>query len=290
MFVGVRHFELSAEHAAERAPLVVMYPTCEQPAPVKLGPYCEQLALDAQIAPGKYPLVVVSHGSGGSHLAYRTLAAQLAREGCVVALPEHPGNNRNDNHLEGTLTNLQDRPRTVSRVMDFVENDPRLAAHLRQRSVAVIGHSMGGYTALAVAGGIPRFPPGSDRPVDVKADTRVRALVLMAPATPWFLADGALAKVTIPILMFTAEHDPYTPLWHAEIVARGIAAPAKLVHRHVANAGHFSFLSPFPEAMRRPEFLPSVDPDGFDRKAFQRELGDQIILFLREALLPETQS
>ncbi|MFL5350272.1 MAG: hypothetical protein ACJ8AT_36315 [Hyalangium sp.] len=36
----------------------------------------------------------MSHGTGGSPWTYRGMAAHLARAGFVVALPEHPGNNR----------------------------------------------------------------------------------------------------------------------------------------------------------------------------------------------------
>jgi predicted dienelactone hydrolase len=40
------------------------------------------------------------------------LAAQLARNGFVVALPEHPRSDRNNNDLEGTAANPANRPRT----------------------------------------------------------------------------------------------------------------------------------------------------------------------------------
>lgn len=237
MYVGVRHFELLDESSGLRFPAVVMYPTTEVPAAVKLGTYTEELALDAAIASGKHSLVVISHGSGGSHLVYRMLAMNLARSGSVSA-----------------------------------------------ERVAVVGHSLGGYTALAVAGGVPRFPHNSDHIVSVKHDTRVKAVVLMAPATHLFLAEGSLAQVTVPILVITAEHDHHTPAGHAALLADRLPNPASLSHWHVPNAGHFSFLSPFPESLRKPGFLPAFDPEGFDREAFQQEIGKRIAGFLHEAL------
>ncbi len=281
MFAGIRHFELAGEHSAARSPMVVLYPTTAMPVPVKVGPYLEELSADARMASGQHLLAIISHGSGGSHLAYLTLAADLARNGFVVALPEHPGNNRNDNRLGEGLENLRNRPRHIRLAIDAVLADAQIGPHVGKDSVAMIGHSMGGYTALAVAGGVPRFPPGSNQVVDVEVDPRVKALVLMAPATPWYLTEGSLARVTVPILMFTAEHDPYTPPWQSEIVSRGIPDASLLSHRRVANAGHFSFLSPFPAAMCVPGFLPAVDPEGFDRAAFQSELGEEVRLFLR---------
>jgi predicted dienelactone hydrolase len=284
VFTGIRQFELIDGHTGDRIPMAAMYPTTTLPTQVKLGPYTEQLSPDAPVAAGKHLLIAISHGSGGSHLAYRTLASHLACSGCVVALPEHPGNNRNDNRLEGTLENLQARPRSISLAIDAVMADPMFAPHVSRDTAAVIGHSMGGYTALAAAGGVPRFPPESGNVVDVQGDDRVKAVVLMAPATPWFFAEGALAGVNVPVLMFTAEHDPYTSPWHAEVVARGLPDPSLLTHRRVPNAGHFSFLSPYPLALRTPGFLPATDPEGFDREKFQRDLGEQILSFLRDAL------
>jgi predicted dienelactone hydrolase len=78
------------------------------------------------------------------------------------------------------------------------------ATHLKPDAVAVVGHSPGGYTAPAVAGG----------------DDRLNALVLLAPATAWFQAEDSLHTVRIPILMLTAEHDAHTPQFHLPTVAR----------------------------------------------------------------------
>jgi predicted dienelactone hydrolase len=283
MFAGIRHFQWVDETSATKLPAVVMYPTLQESAPVTLGPYTEGLSTDAPVAEGEYPLAILSHGSGGSPLVYRQLAAHLARGGFIVAAPEHPGNNRNDNRLADALENFEGRPRHVSLAIDGVLNDIELGPHIARQRIAMIGHSLGGYTALAVAGGVPRFPYNSDNVVNVKADPRVKALVLLAPATPWYFAEGSLANVGVPILILTAEHDGFTPSQHGDIVARGIPDPAKLRRRCVPNAGHFSFLSPFPASMHRPGFLPAIDPQGFDRAAFQAPLAQEIGAFLKSA-------
>jgi predicted dienelactone hydrolase len=218
----------------------------------------------------------------------------LARAGFVVALPEHPGNNRSDNSLANTAANLENRPRHVRLVLDAIFEDAELGKRLSPGGVGVIGHSMGGYTALAVAGGRPssfpnESPDGQARAIPVVHDPRVRALVLLAPASPWFMAEGALAGVEIPILMRTAERDEHTPAMHAEIILRGVPDPQRIDHRVVPNAGHFSFQSPFPPAMTRPEFPPSQDPAGFDRAAFQPVLHAEILAFLRASLGDEAR-
>jgi predicted dienelactone hydrolase len=258
--VGCRTLELRDEQTGDGIPLVVFYPAEAVEKAEALGPYTIDVARDAEQAQGRFPLVVISHGTGGSHLVYRTLARYLARRGFVVACPEHPRNNRNNNELGGTDEILVNRPRHLRIVMDWAGSD----------EVAVIGHSLGGYTGLAVAGGAPFEPDG-----------RVKALVLLAPATVWFMAPGALERVRVPILMLTAEKDPHTPPLHADIVLRGVRDRSLVEHRVVENAGHFSFLSPFPEGMMSPAFAPSQDPEGFDRTRFQEEMNREILAFLR---------
>jgi predicted dienelactone hydrolase len=279
---AVRQLEVS-DGAAPSFPVISMYPATAEAAPVRLGQYTEVLAADAPIAPGKHRLVVISHGSGGTPLTHRWLAATLARHGNVVALIEHPGNNRNDNRLEDELENFEGRPRHVTATVDALFADTKLGPHVARNGFSIIGHSMGGYTALAVAGGTPRKPPRTGASVNVTPDPRVRALVLLNPATPWYLGEGTLARVAVPILMFTAGLDPYTPSWHGDIVADGIPDRSMLTHRHVGEAGHFSFLSPFPEAAKKQGLAPALDPPGFDREAFQPELARQILEFLQAA-------
>lgn len=267
-------------------PMIVMYPTERPEQEVQLGPYLIKAARDAEPLEGKFPLVLISHGSGGSPLLYRTLARHLARNGFVVGLPEHPYNNRSDNSLEGTVQNLANRPRHLRMAVDWFFEQERISRYLIPDVVSVIGHSMGGYTALAAAGGIPAsFPQesvdGQSRTVAVTPDRRIQSLVLLAPAAVWFRAEGALQAVDLPILLLNAEHDPYTPSFHADIVIGGVADPRKIQYRTVENAGHFSFLSPYPKSMITPAFLPSQDPPEFDREQFHQRLNDEILHFLR---------
>lgn len=71
---------------------------------------------------------------------------------------QHPGNCRGDDGLAGTLENLVNRPRHVRLVIDAAFADAALGPRLGP-GVAVVGHSLGGYTALAVAGGEPSAFP-----------------------------------------------------------------------------------------------------------------------------------
>jgi predicted dienelactone hydrolase len=287
--VGCRTADTVDPVSGARLALTLLYPTRVPGATVRFGPYALTLGRDAPPEGNGLPLVAVSHGTGGSPWVYRDLAAHLARAGFAVLLLEHPGNSRNDNSLANSITNLENRPRHLSMAIDAAFADSLLGPRLSRPGVAVIGHSLGGYTALAVAGGRPyAFPHESPTeescPIAVTPDSRVRAIVLLAPASVWFAADGALDAVDVPILMRTGEKDEHTPAFHAEIVKRGVRDPNRVDHAVVRGGGHFAFLTPFPAEMVSPGFPPSQDPAGFDRAAFLPGLYAEVLTFLRRAL------
>ncbi|HEY3441994.1 MAG TPA: alpha/beta fold hydrolase [Paludibaculum sp.] len=282
---GLRWVEVPDPPPADPIPLLILYPSNATVQTETLGPYPLSAARNAPVAGGTFPLVVISHGTGGSPLVYRTLAAHLARNGFVVLLPEHPRNNRNNNELAGTAAILTNRPRHLRRIVDWALLDDALGAALQPGAFSIVGHSLGGYTALAVAGGLPtafphETPDHVSRPIEVAPDPRVSALVLLAPAAPWFMAPGALNAVRVPILMLTAEKDPHTPPEHGQIIRRGLPEQTPLEYRVVPNAGHFSFLSPFPQTMTSPSFPPSQDPEGFHREPFHQHLNAEVLAFL----------
>jgi len=179
IFVGSKQLTIKDEIKNISFPVLVHYPTNKASIPVSFGPYTMDVSPDAEMIDGKFPLIIISHGNGGSHLLYRTISTHLAKNGYIVAMPEHYGNNRNNNTLENTTENLENRPRHVSLTIDFLLSDNWFSEHIVQNKIGVIGHSMGGYTALALAGGVPRTKEGVV--IEVVPDFRIKASVLLAP-------------------------------------------------------------------------------------------------------------
>jgi predicted dienelactone hydrolase len=280
VFIGSKQLTIEDKIKNISFPVLVHYPTYQTSAPVSFGPYTMNVSPDAEIIEGQFPLILISHGNGGSHLLYRTISTHLAKNGYIVAMLEHFGNNRNNNTLENTTENLVIRPRHVSLTIDFLRSDNCFSKNITQNKIGVIGHSIGGYTALALAGGVPRTREGTV--VEVESDSRIKVIILLAPGTGWF--QNSLDNVTVPILMFTAEHDPITPKWNAEIVLNDVPDKSKVTCKEIENAGHFSFLSPFPATMKNENFLPSTDPVGFDREKFHNILPIDILEFLNDKL------
>lgn len=285
MFAGYQEVELVYDQMDIAFPMIVMYPTCTPEKTERLGPYYLDISRNATAQKGTFPLVLISHGSGSSPLAYRTLARHLARNGFIVGMPEHPFNNRNNNTMERTVENLIHRPRHIRTAIDWFFNSVDFAEILKPDAVSIIGHSMGGYTALAAAGGIPTSFPyeskdGQAHLIHATSDSRIKSLVLLAPASVWFKADGALNAVNIPILMFAGEKDEHTLSFHAQIILEGVSDKMSIQYRVIKNAGHFSFLSSFPNSMINVKFPPSQDPDGFNRESFHKELNAEVLDFL----------
>lgn len=286
-FAGCCTIELVEEATGVNFPMLVLYPSFEPERVERIGPYKLNVAVNGALRDGQFPLVLISHGGGGSHLVYRTLARYLARNGFIVGMPEHPFNNRNDNSRFGTVENLAKRPTHIRSAIDWFFTSEKFAPHLRNEDVFVIGHSMGGYTALAAAGGLPTSMAkesldGLEQIVVISPDSRIKALVLLAPAAVWFRAPGALSGVDLPILMLIGEKDEIAPFsFHGQLILNGLPDRSKIEHRIIENAGHFCFLSPFPSLLTKPDFPPSQDPPGFDRIKFLDELDEEILVFLR---------
>jgi predicted dienelactone hydrolase len=114
-----------------------------------------------------YPLVVFSHGSG-SHRAFSLyLVEHLASQGFVVVAPDHTTNTAIDEYLmgeqfgENLAMNYLARPVDIARAIDYAETltaeGGALAGLIDVERIAVIGHSFGGYTALASATNLQDF-------------------------------------------------------------------------------------------------------------------------------------
>ena len=107
---------------------------------------------DAEPAPGIFPLVVLSHGMYGNAMSQSWLASELSKRGFVVAAANHPGTTTWARDADDARQ-LWERPKDVSRVIDHFLTVPELSAHVDRERIFMAGHSLGGFTAIALAGG-----------------------------------------------------------------------------------------------------------------------------------------
>lgn len=285
--VGARRLDV---RSGDRAfILTVLYPANEAATAtdVAFGPYTMTVAMNADASAGVHAAALISHGNGGSPFTHRGTAVALARAGFVVLLPEHVGNSRTDGSLTGTVELLTARPQQVRDALAAVATDAMLGSATDLTRLVLIGHSIGAYTVLAAAGGVPvntRFdtPVMPSRRLDVATVNEAHSicgLVLLAPAAGWFMPPGGLDGVTAPVLLLRGAEDTVTPAFHAKIVRGALGASHALEEVVVPGAGHFSFQSPFPPVMVVPDFAPATDPPGFDRASFHASMNQRIVGF-----------
>jgi predicted dienelactone hydrolase len=99
-----------------------------------------------------HPLAVLSHGYGGSWRNLSWLAIDMAGQGFIVAAPDHPGTTTFDRNAD-QAAKLWERPHDLSRVIDALSADAGIAGLVDASRIAAIGHSLGGWTITALAGG-----------------------------------------------------------------------------------------------------------------------------------------
>ncbi len=200
-----------------------------------------------QIAPdGPFPLVVYSHGSGGLRYIASYYTEAIASYGYVVAAPDHTGNTAADRLLgaeaDFDVTALN-RPNDVGAVINAMLDPTSTAtagfvAAVDPESIAVTGHSFGGFTALAVAGGYEN-PLGS-----FVADGRIDAIIPLAPATgdgTRLMSDAALESIQVPTLVMVGTNDQTTPVEPNVTRIWDLAKSEPLVRVELVDAQHQSF-------------------------------------------------
>ena len=120
----------------------------------KSGPFVPVRAgLNQAISKEKknFPLVLLSHGSGGTAAKLFWLTESLVTNGSVVIGVDHPGNMTGDNSAEGIMNPWQ-RALDLSFCLEKLSQHEMLKPYLDLSRVSAIGHSAGGATVLLLAG------------------------------------------------------------------------------------------------------------------------------------------
>jgi predicted dienelactone hydrolase len=294
---------------------LIWYPTAETNKLQRFGPYELEVAAGALPSSGRHPLVVASHGAGGSEMGHAWLARRLVLDGYIVASVRHPGDNFQDHSTAGRPEYFSARPAHVSAVLDRILADPLWAPLVDEARIAAIGHSAGGYTVLALAGARPDLSralahcsatgPGlredaafcaqggfsAERPAPANAapgqpiadyrDRRIRAVIADAPLAVVF-DPASLSKVTVPVLIEYGGADAVlVPRFHAEILCAAIPRVACV---RTPTAGHFALMQRGAGRLGPPGNDPNEDPPGFDRAAWQSQAWSRIRDFLTKSL------
>ncbi len=284
----------------------IWYPTQAPVATRTMGVITQEVAVGAEVQGAKLPLIVFSHGTGGSGLSHYDTALALANAGFVVAAITHPGDNYAD---QSRSLDVLARPRHIIGVIDYMLSTWKGHASLAPGRIGLFGFSAGGFTALINIGGIPdlkRIPKhceahpsdfactllstSTDRRQQIPVlvgkdlhDVRIGAAVIAAPALGFTFSAGGLDGVSIPVQLWRAEGDVLLPHpWYAEAVRTSLKRAPDF--HLVAKAGHFDFLAPCSEKLSSLAPQICVSEDGFDRTIFHRRFNAEVVSFFIKSL------
>ncbi|HEY5071233.1 MAG TPA: alpha/beta fold hydrolase [Caulobacteraceae bacterium] len=293
--VGERHLTTTDATAALRdaqhRPLVrvtVWYPAAAGAAeePIDIGPPGRPLfrvgaaAPDAAFPDGKArPVILFSHGFGGTARMMAWFGTALARAGYIVAAPDHPGNNGADKMTAAGAILTWDRAGDLAAALAAAKADPAIGPHLDPGRIGVAGFSAGGFTALVAVGAkvdmnrfvafcranptdgvcapqkefaltqedarralaAPEMAAEAAHAGDHHAIVGVRAAFAIAPAIVQGLTPEGLAKISAPVAIILGDADPLaTPATNGLAAARAIPGAELKV---LPGVGHYDFIA-----------------------------------------------
>ena len=320
--IGVRDIKVAQSASGRALNAVVWYPTGEDGKAESVGESPAFLGIsairDASPEGGSHPLVVLSHGYGGSWRNLSWLAGELAAKGYIVAATDHPGTTTFD-RSQAEAAKLWERPQDLSRLIDVVLADKQLGTRIDGKRIAAIGHSLGGWTVAALAGvrvDTGRFREDCKTEASPRAcalfqelglnsegdarralegdlrDPRIGAVVSLDLGLARGFSPESLAAIRIPILIFGAGID--VGGLPADKESGYLAAGLPMAMRDyvvVPDAMHFSFMQlckPGAVALieeRSPgDGVVCKDGGTRGRVAIHREVADRILTFLGATL------
>ncbi|MGA3091621.1 MAG: alpha/beta fold hydrolase [Terriglobales bacterium] len=284
--------------------------------------YAGRAAKDATFAPafGKYPLIVLSHGTGGSALQMAWIGTYLAAHGYIVVAVNHPGNNALTGCTTQGFIEGWERAKDISTVISDMLEDPRFGIRIDSDRIGAAGFSYGGYTMMELAGARtdisrllawcdqqkgacdpPEMPdlmekfkvirpqPDVERALqhsgDSYRDSRIRAVLAIAPAVARAFTSESLQQINIPVEIVAGAADRIAPpAENAQFFAANIKNATLTILP--GAVGHYTFLDVGTDVGKRQ--LPDlyVDNPGVDREAVHKQVAQMAADFFEQELAP----
>ncbi|MEM8822426.1 MAG: alpha/beta fold hydrolase [Pseudomonadota bacterium] len=245
---------------------------------------------EAAPADGPFPLLLLSHGMFGNARNQAWLAGAMARRGYVVAAIDHPGTSTWSRDPDARRR-LWERPQDITRLIDYATGSGAMAAPVDPDRIFMAGHSLGGFTAVALAGarydaaGLERFCDATQGDLVCRiladwqiartrgdrlqmeadlSDPRIRAFAVFDLGGTQSFSPDSLGRIDRPMLVFGA------PIMNSgltlDIESRALIQalePEQTTYIEPEDLSHFDFLG-------------ECKPEGFEILA-QEEPGDEVI-------------
>ncbi len=332
---GERHLETTNPTAALRdaehrtsVHVTVWYPAAEGVAERSLDIgtpghtlfYVGDAALNAPFADERRrPVILFSHGYGGSARMMAWFTTVMAQQGYVVIAVDHPGNSSIEKMTVPGAALFWDRPSDLEVALERVKSDPEISGHLDLKRLGVAGFANGGFTALEAAGARtdlahfrdfcakhpdepvckpqPEFPvtleqertalespelaPEAAHSGDDHSIRGVRAVFVMAPAFIQAFDSASFTAMSTPVAVILGEADLLAPAHtNGGLVARSIPR-AQL--KALPGVGHYDFLATCSEEARASL---SICQSEVPQSQSHREALEMALIFFGKAMGP----
>ncbi len=172
-------------------------------------------------AEGRFPVIVFSHGLGGSRDGYPYLGRHWASHGYVCVYLQHIGSDSSvwqggKNFMAemkkaaANPSNSLNRPLDVRFAIDRIaklnQEDGTFKGKLDMDRIGMAGHSFGAYTTLAAVGQVFVLPGGIEKTL---ADPRIKAAIAMSSPVPANRTrhEKAFGSISVPVYHMTGTLD-----------------------------------------------------------------------------------
>jgi len=210
----------------------------------------------------KFPLVILSHGSGGEYSDHTWLIDSLVENGFIVAALNHPLDTTRDNTDEGVIS-VWLRPRDMSLLLDYLLQISKWSDVIDENRIGAAGFSSGGYAVLALVGAIYdrelmiAYCASEERGKDCELatdfsnvdfrdssasykDERIKSVFSMAPAIGPAITNESLTEIGQPVFIIASKDDELvSPKYGAMRYAENIPTSDLVL---LPSGGHFIFL------------------------------------------------
>lgn len=301
--VGQRTFSFEDKARNRRLITEVWYPSPDQPSADESLPFIRiPTARNGRISKGTFPVILFSHGTGGGRLTVEWFCAGLASHGFIVVAVDHFGNTF-DNPIPIEFVKFWERPQDIRFVLDQLLSTSEIAASMDRERIGAAGFSLGGYTAIALAGAkmnydalqdffrtetgkkeaeVPEMPGLSSflGKAEVQEsfekapplyDHRIKCVFVMSPAIGQaFPGKESFNELVAPVYIVVAGKDQIAPI---ETNAAHYAAMIKTSEYKVVgpDAGHYVFLNEANDVLKSQASVFFQDPPGVDRHLIHQQ-------------------
>ena len=302
--VGYKEISFSDEPSKESRKILVWYPVESATRGISSSNLWDifDIAINAPISnpQSKKPLIIISHGYGGSSHQLSWLINKLVYNDCVVLGIEHLDVSNGKPQI-----NHWKRVQDIHMLLDRFTLHP-FAKFTDLNRIGIAGFSIGGTTGIWLSGGISTrldhfIPKSTDAypeefrgveqalpSLDKKKmsqdwqDRRIKAAFLMAPGWAWIFDKGALNKITIPTYVVAPDADKVlVTANNAGFFSKNI--PGCLYQTIPGQVNHYIFISIPKEINLLPSELHFLvtDAPGTDRRWIQFEVAREAAAFFQ---------